>query len=580
MKYEKEILDAFKYLNKSPRPNQAEYVNKVVEAFVDRRKRYVVLNAPTGTGKSIIGAVIADVINRVCKDPKNANGENNGDRASLILMHNNALTKQYHDTFATFGDQMFLLLKGANNYPCNALTDQESGEIITAEHCAVQKLKKEGLMEIVEQNCGKCQYSRNKKLKNVSKNVITNFSYYFVDRQYSDVFLPRDIVIWDEAHTVNDAFCEHNAIYFSKERLKKTYEELVDSLKLMDMETFKTLRSIQEDVENGKINETNYMGYLSSLMNVYKRAHHEAQALADNSGHDLNKYSKYSKLAKKYFGLGCKIDDLMIYNYEHIFEFNPNTLEATVKPIFIGSMFEQTLVHSRFNLFMSATISKEYLTETLQLKDEDIEFIQVPPTFPKEHKLLIFFDTQNLNYRSMQDEKVLSRLDKNVKDIVNKHVTEYEENGVILVPSFAIAQRMAEIIRKSGVKVKIFEHTRGMKADFIIQQFKQSEGPSILISPSIYEGVDLPGDLSRYQIIVKAPFPSLAEKRMKYILDHHQKIYNLLTIQKIVQGGGRSVRSEDDYAVTYILDSNAQRLFNSPLNVWKNEFSVLSGDVL
>ena len=63
---------------------------------------------------------------------------------------------------------------------------------------------------------------------------------------------------------------------------------------------------------------------------------------------------------------------------------------------------------------------------------------------------------------------------------------------------------------------------------------------------------------------------------MDYILKNHQKIYNLLTIQKLVQGGGRSVRSMDDYAVTYILDSNAQRLFNNSLNVWKDEFEVSS----
>ena len=93
LKYEQQIEDSYKELGMSPRGQQVKYINDVLEAFLDRNIPYVVLNAPTGTGKSIIGAVIADVVN------KNRNSK----LASLILMHNNALTKQYYQTFSRFG---------------------------------------------------------------------------------------------------------------------------------------------------------------------------------------------------------------------------------------------------------------------------------------------------------------------------------------------------------------------------------------------------------------------------------------------------------------------------------------------
>lgn len=570
MKYEQLINDSFKKLDMSPRDNQIFYINAVIEAFIDNKKPFVILNAPTGTGKSIIGAVIADVIN-VLRNTK---------LASLILMHNNALTKQYHQTFQKFGNHCYMQLKGANNYKCEALSTDNKDGLITAENCAVGKFRTEKLDDIIFRYCNKCEYQQLKKLKNDSKNVITNFSYYFVDRQFADTFDPRDIVIWDEAHTINDAFCEHNAIYFSKERLKKFYEELADNLKLVNLDLFKKLKTVQQDLEAKKINEENYKGYLKILNDIYHTAHDEAQAICDTSGNDIDKFTKFSKLSKKYFGLGCKIDDLLSYNYEHIFEFNDTTLEATVKPIFIGSMFEETLIHSEYNLFMSATISKEYITETLQIDPNKVAFIKVPPTFPKEHKQIVFFNTQNLNFNSMKDEKVLTTLCKNVERIVRKHVIDYQESGIILTPSFVVAEKLAEIIRASKIPVQVFEHTRGMKADDLLTSFKKSKVPSIAISPSIYEGIDLPGDFSRFQIIVKAPYPSLAEKRMKYILQNHPNIYNLLTIQKIVQGAGRSVRSMDDFAVTYILDSNAQRLFSNKLNVWQDEFDVSFSSVL
>ena len=120
-----------------------------------------------------------------------------------------------------------------------------------------------------------------------------------------------------------------------------------------------------------------------------------------------------------------------------------------------------------------------------------------------------------------------------------------------------------------------FEHKQGEKLQVVLDDFKKyNKGPAVLISPSAFEGIDLSDDLSRFQIIVKAPFPSLGDKRMKFILDKYPEIYEIITIQKLVQGAGRSVRSPDDYAKTYILDQNAQRLFTSAKNIWKDEFDL------
>jgi len=96
----------------------------------------------------------------------------------------------------------------------------------------------------------------------------------------------------------------------------------------------------------------------------------------------------------------------------------------------------------------------------------------------------------------------------------------------------------------------------------------------VLISPSLFEGVDLPDDASRFQIIVKAPYASLGDNRIKYIAENHKDIYSLNTILKIVQGCGRSVRSQNDHCTTYFLDNNIRWLWNSDDNIWKNEFET------
>lgn len=44
----------------------------------------------------------------------------------------------------------------------------------------------------------------------------------------------------------------------------------------------------------------------------------------------------------------------------------------------------------------------------------------------------------------------------------------------------------------------------------------------------------------------------------------------------MIQGSkSRSVRNKDDYAISFILDQNAEQLFKSPLNVWQNQFKIL-----
>jgi Rad3-related DNA helicase len=90
----------------------------------------------------------------------------------------------------------------------------------------------------------------------------------------------------------------------------------------------------------------------------------------------------------------------------------------------------------------------------------------------------------------------------------------------------------------------------------------------------MFEGLSLDDDLSRFQIYVKAPYASLGEKRVKYIADNYKQLYELQTILRIIQGAGRSVRSEEDYATTYMLDSMLSYLWKSRLNEWKDEFSV------
>jgi ATP-dependent DNA helicase DinG len=89
--------------------------------------------------------------------------------------------------------------------------------------------------------------------------------------------------------------------------------------------------------------------------------------------------------------------------------------------------------------------------------------------------------------------------------------------------------------------------------DEVIAGHVNSTKPTVLISPSLYTGLDLKDDLSRFQIITKVPYPDLGDRW----IDEKRKIngqwYTWQTALRLVQGYGRSVRSKEDYAVTGLL---------------------------
>lgn len=567
MKYQTEIVEAFRACGFEPREGQVEYCQQVLEAYLDEGFKTVILNAPTGTGKSILGAVIAEVLER----KKGKTG-----LAAFMLMGQNVLAQQYVNTFVekkTVSAGTFVFLKGANNYPCTALS--ADGEEISAESCALRVFQENGMDEIVDDHCKKCKFLEQKALKNKCRNLITNYSYYFIDRMYladtEAALAPRTLAIFDEAQTINDLFVEHNAIYFSEKKLKQYHDELADNLKLGNTDTFKNLKKIASDLKAGLITEKNYLAYLKMLLAIYDSAKDQAEKEAKGAIRSFNRYNRLSRIGKKYGGLGCKIDDLLKYNYDHIFEYKKTEQEISVKAIFCGDMFAQ-LHNSDYMLFMSATITKDYLVETLKLDSRDIKFVQLAPTFPKENKQVIFWSPLSLNYTTLKEEKTIKTVQDRVSQIVALH-SEKKEKGIVLTPSFELSRKICEsLVRKKDYDV--FEHHQGEKLAIVLEQFKYAKGPAVLVSPSLFEGISLDDDMSRYQVFVKAPYPSLGDKRIKYILDRHPDIYSFITLLKVIQGCGRSTRSAEDYSVTYMLDNNLQRLWKSNQNIWKDEFEV------
>jgi Rad3-related DNA helicase len=88
------------------------------------------------------------------------------------------------------------------------------------------------------------------------------------------------------------------------------------------------------------------------------------------------------------------------------------------------------------------------------------------------------------------------------------------------------------------------------------------------------EGVDLAGDASRFQVLCKIPYPFLGDKLVKKRMHKWKWWYPFQTTKTIIQSIGRSIRSEDDTAVTYILDSDWGKFYRINATLFPDDFKL------
>jgi len=151
--------------------------------------------------------------------------------------------------------------------------------------------------------------------------------------------------------------------------------------------------------------------------------------------------------------------------------------------------------------------------------------------------------------------KMIQKIDK----LMTKHGTE---KGIIHCQSFKLMKDISEGISAKNRGRLLDQKQFNNNKDDLLQAHAVSSN-TVIIAPAMHEGLDLKNNLSRFQLICKVPYPdSREDKQLKIRTDENWGYYLWLTALKLVQSTGRSVRSETDYASTYILDASFDKFFN------------------
>ena len=204
-------------------------------------------------------------------------------------------------------------------------------------------------------------------------------------------------------------------------------------------------------------------------------------------------------------------------------------------------------------VFLSGTIlDKNFFMDLMGCDESESEYLTMDSPFPVVNRMIVYLGVDKLSYR--RKEQAFKNMVPEIAHILAQHS---KEKGIIHTANYELSRWIERDVKND----RLLFHDKWSRKKTLDEHYSK-KSPTVLVSPSMINGVDLKGDLSRFQVILKVPYPNMSSLRVKERMRSNDKWYSWKTLCDIIQSYGRSIRSEDDFAVTYILDENFSNLID------------------
>ncbi|WP_405290006.1 helicase C-terminal domain-containing protein [Methanobrevibacter sp.] len=509
-----------------PRNSQIKLINKINWAIGEGYKN-IILEAGTGIGKSAIATTLANMY-----------------EDSYILTMTKQLQEQYLDDF---GD-MLVEIKGRGNYKCNYKGNCDF--CIKAEY----NLRK----------CGDCEYNLAFKKAVEAKNVITNYDYLYYAGVANPLLDSRELLILDEAHNL-----ERKMLMLSSSELNREY-----ILTKFGIDIFEPLMYGTKSINELKRKPDYWVGLCDDLIKECKKrikkiegdADKSVQVTLDEFESNPSKYSNFDYVEKQNLeqdmksfaaiSLGLSYNELIIDlpDKNSILDNNMD-ISAEFKPYSVLDDTQNLLKMGNICIFLTGTLgSKDKFCQWNNINPDETYYIYEKSPFDVvKRPIYVDFVGRMSGFRRGIPNWKNKRAIKKIKEILDMHKNE---KGVIHTSSNEQAFWIMGHLKEYNLMF-----VGGEDRNRILKDFTESKENIILIGASIKDGVDFKGDLCRFQIVFKIPYPQLNEQ-VKYRRDLDPKWFYYQTVMALMQAYGRGIRDNDDYCVMYIIDSSFKQLFN------------------
>lgn len=548
-----------------------------IESAIKSGYRQIFLEAPTGFGKTPVAIAVARYLG-----------------SSHICTATKDLQTQYRRDFP-----FVVEVKGRGNFPCIVKEDmgldescdygpcvKDDGydcayktrmmdykvegegtirEIVKLDPFAERKYIKDlqSKSKIVELEWRPCHYFHQKWIGAKSSHTVYNYRYFLSDLFYAGSTQKRNLLILDEAHQLESEVGDFKSFTIRRNMLPFLKMQMPDN-KIEEIETW-----IDFCIEL----KEKMFEFAERAERIIERSNQNVMTEPFTEKNLIDTRERETSLAAAIDDMKAKKDNWIVSNRQY--DASNQLQKVALVPLDISGYFDPILDKGTVTLFMSATIlSKDNLCKTAGLEPDKVRFIRIEESdFPVKNRLIHMKNTAWLNAKTMGES--MPKIVNAVDEIMSKHK---DEKGIIHTTSYSQLQFIKDNISKEN-NDRLIETGSKLDRSEVLERHYTSKKPTVLISPSLHLGVDLKDDLSRFQIIVKVPYPDLTDKRIAKMKERDPKWYTWNTVLRLVQAYGRSVRSKDDYATTYILDSSISFLLRSAQDIvpkWFTEAIVQS----
>jgi len=538
------------------RPQQVEAIEFTLNAF-ESGKKYVVLEMGTGCGKSAVGVCISRYLQRsltYMSDFAMQDVSVRGSVGSWFLTTQKILQEQYVRDFGRNTKQApgIRSIKSSTSYNCQLqVTEDDDSKISCGE--VHRLMSANAIFKMLYAPCmDRCCYKEDKKRFLEALESVTNYSYFFTESQYAKQIQGRELLVLDEAHTIEGQLGGFVEVTIS-ERFAK------DALNVKMPKTFKDIKAAVRWVKNK---------YMPALRDEVIRM----GKMLEEMGDAAKKVTSFKDYAQRHDMLDkhmCKVGRMLKVFIEDNWIMNLIPAEGRklrkiqFKPVDVSTFaLDHLFAFADKVLMMSATIlDKGVFCRSLGLDELDVAFLRIGSPFDVKNRPIHVMPVGSMAKAAI--EKTLPKMAEAVEFILEQHDGE---KGIIHCVNFRVANYIVENVANN----RLVTHT-SQNREQILRLHEESDVPSVLVSPSMMEGVDLAGDKSRFQIICKVPFPFLGDDVVKKRMAKDKIWYDYRTVMMVVQALGRSIRHENDHAVSYVLDADWGRFYHRSRRMFPDE---------